>query len=715
MVIEQIELLNFGSYEGLNKFNITTNSVKERIVVIGGKNGAGKTTFFTAIQTCLYGHLAFGYKSAGKLYFKQIYNLINDKARIDESQSAYLKICFSENKREREQYIVTRSWNWDNGYIEECLTVEQNGEELNEEQLNNFENYLIHLIPPDLLKLYFFDGEKIADFFLDEQHNNIKNALMILSGNDTYEVLYNSVRRLLNGVESGNENIAQNYADQKEALSEYIKIKHDLYNEIATLNQEEERLDVEISKTQKLYSVGGGVSLEEWKALQQKLRNEEEHREKLNWERKNAANDILPFIIVQNLLKKSRLQIQKENDIRTRSVLQSALKSIEFKKYLKQITQKTSCQNIEKDTALLYKSISDFFSDPGENKNYEIFKMSEDEIAGVLSTISTIENYECSKFGEYKSDIDESVQRSKKIRKKLQISSIDNLAEHTKVISTLFFEINKVRFIKEQQQIKLNELQEKIQLLYDITEKTKKELEAELTKNSITSLSDKMLLLVGELQERLYNQLIQKVENDINFKFQELIRKKEFIDHIYFDENFYMHLVRIQPIESSIIKSIANKRGRAGLKNDLKEAAYYSLIEQLCTTEEDLIEALSKVQNITIILPMEVAKETLSNGEKQILVMSLYWAIMNQSQNPLPFIIDTPFARIDTQHRSNITNRFFKELSGQLFILSTNEEVRNEHLSELEGQIAKTFMLEYGESKRTHIYEDGYFGGKYGI
>lgn len=55
------------------------------------------------------------------------------------------------------------------------------------------------------------------------------------------------------------------------------------------------------------------------------------------------------------------------------------------------------------------------------------------------------------------------------------------------------------------------------------------------------------------------------------------------------------------------------------------------------------------------MLPVEIGKDRLSSGEKQIFVMSLYWAMMNQSKNELPFIIDTPFARIDAEHRANIT------------------------------------------------------------
>ena len=136
---------------------------------------------------------------------------------------------------------------------------------------------------------------------------------------------------------------------------------------------------------------------------------------------------------------------------------------------------------------------------------------------------------------------------------------------------------------------------------------------------------------------------------------------------------------------------------------------YKELIQKLGTTEDELAEALSQCTQSTLELPVEVDYMRFSNGEKQILVMSLYWAIMNQSYNELPFIIDTPFARIDTEHRANITELFFKELQGQLFVLSTNEELRHEHLATLDQQIAKVFLLEYGSDKKTHITQGNYF------
>lgn len=61
MKINKIVLYNFNSYEGLNEFDFTCENNSKNIILIGGKNGAGKTSLFTAIKIALYGPLSFGY------------------------------------------------------------------------------------------------------------------------------------------------------------------------------------------------------------------------------------------------------------------------------------------------------------------------------------------------------------------------------------------------------------------------------------------------------------------------------------------------------------------------------------------------------------------------------------------------------------------------------------------------------------------------------
>lgn len=161
MRIKNITLHNFGSYRGNNQFHFEVNRSGKRVVVIGGKNGTGKTTLFTAIQVCLYGNFAFGFKTSGKRYLAEIYDLINDQVRIEKNASAFVEIDFEQvDNTDLFNYTIRRTWTWPQNTICESLAVWKNGCRLEEEELLNFQNYLIHLIPPDLLKLYFFDNKE---------------------------------------------------------------------------------------------------------------------------------------------------------------------------------------------------------------------------------------------------------------------------------------------------------------------------------------------------------------------------------------------------------------------------------------------------------------------------------------------------------------------------------------------------------------------------
>ena len=58
MVIKNLKLHNFGVYAGDNEFSFEG---KKPIVLIGGMNGRGKTTFLEAILLALYGQNSFAF------------------------------------------------------------------------------------------------------------------------------------------------------------------------------------------------------------------------------------------------------------------------------------------------------------------------------------------------------------------------------------------------------------------------------------------------------------------------------------------------------------------------------------------------------------------------------------------------------------------------------------------------------------------------------
>ena len=710
MRIKNITLHNFGSYRGNNQFHFEVNRSGKRVVVIGGKNGAGKTTLFTAIQVCLYGNFAFGFKTSGKRYLAEIYDLINDQVRIEKNASAFVEIDFEQvDNTDLFNYTIRRTWTWPQNTICENLAVWKNGCRLEEEELLNFQNYLIHLIPPDLLKLYFFDGEKIADYFLSSKEVNIRDALMVLSGNDTFDILHDQVRRVLKGTEGAQSGSAQEYlsacAEADEKRQEIEKLQQGL----TLLKERIEEIDVEIKQQKNSYADRGGVTMEKWSALHDQLRTEEEKRERLNWQRKAYATDFLPFAMIPELMSQVLPQLQAEKEYQTDRALRRSLEKEEFAAVLEKALNSIGNYYTEKDSRSLLKSIGAYLLDQKWEHFEPLFGLSSDEEGQVQSVLSRVSTFDSQVLARLQKRTNASLEKSKKIRNNLQNSSIEDVEGHMKTIAVLKEEKRvaelKCQHTKEFIELKETDLKQKVSRLNSL----RKAFEEELKVNSVSDVSGKMLLLLEELQDTLYTNLIQQVESDLNRKFSELIRKKNFFSYVKIDRNFSVHILREVKIDRKNLVSLLRSGGVSAAADALGETAVAALKERCHADSAAELRKAVSCENEKIVLPVEINKDQLSSGEKQIFVMSLYWAMMQQSKNELPFIIDTPFARIDTEHRANITEFFFKKLNGQLLILSTNEELSNHHLQAMSEQISHVYMLEYGLDKQTHIQENRYF------
>lgn len=711
MKINKICLFNFGSYEGENSFSFQNDQPGKRVVVIGGKNGAGKTTLFTALQIGLYGHFAFGFRSASKHYLKEVYNLINNKVRLDDAASAYVEISFDQvTDTESVSFRVRRNWTWVSGDISENLEVWQNEASLDDEGLANFQKYLIHLIPPDLLKLYFFDGEKVADYFLGNREVKIRDALMILSGNDTFDILFENVKRVLKLSENQGGDSAKLYLALKQQANDLQTLIADTQNEIASLVSMLEDLQSSASLLTQQYAARGGVTLEAWTAMHNDLKEEEEKRERINWQMKSLATDVLPFIIVSDLLKKIPDQIQCERAYTAYRTLLEQIETSEFASMLVSSAQQLGSSQPHDAGQQLLKNIKHHFYDSRWDGFSPLFGLSDDEESQVQSTLTRTAGTAATAFKRYQRRIDASLEKTKAIRAKIQSSDIEHFEEYIKELTRLEEEQNVVRVKIEHAQERMAQLEGENSAVTSQLRSAKKAFEDQLKRSSVSAVSGRVLLLLEDLQKELFVYLLRKVEQDINIKFRQLIRKKDFFTEIRIDDDFNIHILRKQPVAKADI--LAQMKGNSP-KNLQKALGIYALNALQTATETADISTMrdiireSSVESYT--LPVEIDKDQLSSGEKQIFVMSLYWSMMQQSKNTLPYVIDTPFARIDTEHRANITDFFFKQLDGQLIILSTDEEISDAHIASLKDQIARIYMLEYGQDKRTHIHDNVYF------
>lgn len=111
----------------------------------------------------------------------------------------------------------------------------------------------------------------------------------------------------------------------------------------------------------------------------------------------------------------------------------------------------------------------------------------------------------------------------------------------------------------------------------------------------------------------------------------------------------------------------------------------------------------------TIQLYKKIELGRLSKGERQIFILALYWAIIEISGQNIPFVIDTPYARIDANHRREISEKFFPNISDQVIILSTDEEINEEYYRIIKPYISKEYLLINDENENRTTIENNYF------
>lgn len=713
MKLTKIELNNFGSYYGKNVLSIDVSDDNKQIVLIGGENGAGKTTLFTAIVLCLYGHYSFGYKNSGKVYTQKVFTYINDIAKLDEDESASVTLDFVDSSNgDLDSYSITRSWTWKKSNVKESITAQKNGQILEKQSLIDFQNFLINMIPPSLLKLYFFDGERIAEYLLDDAQNNVRDALMILSGNDTFDIMYSGIKKVLVAGNAAEDTATREYFIRKSEKISLDESRKALRESIDDLSSQADDKKAEVDRIKKEYAAQGGISLDEWKELNSSLKAEDEARERINYERKEIATDILPFVIVSSLLDKVRPQITKEHEYKTWQTLSKTLTTDRFRKIISDTLSNSGQANYDEITSRICDNIITYLVPVNGWKSFEpIFGLSEDDEMDVQTIVNRVSQFDVTRISELKHEHDSSLERSQALRDKLQNSSIDNYQEYIKSLSDLNEEIFQLSVMIKTKQDELVNVEAQYQIAEKRLGEAYKNLELDIKRKSVTSISSKAIVLLEELQAKIHGKLTKEVRADTLSALRLLIRKKSFIEDLEIDDNFKVHLLKNQIIEIKDIIKIHNRSGIEGVKRSLQKYGYESLCKTVNAPKDskDLTQYLNSYLKPTVKVLMEISIDSLSKGEKQIFVMSLYWAMMKQSKCQLPFIIDTPFARIDTEHRTNIVDHFFKRLPGQLLILSTNEEINAKHMQAMSDSISNSFMLEFGEDKRTRIAENRYF------
>ena len=693
MKINNIILHNFGSYEGTTDFE-TRPCDGRNIVLIGGKNGAGKTTLFTAMRLCLYGYKSMGYKNPNSFYNRAVVKLINNTAKITKPATAFVTMCVELNNGQgMDSFLLTRKWELNESLIE-TFSVLKNGADLSADEIADFEKYVVSLIPPELFNLYFFDGEKIANFFMDEGSNTrIKEAFLTLCGYDTFDIMRKNFKRIRAGIPTSSPALDE-YIVAKDALASAESLYHDLTDRLKACVDAIADCEATLDAEEKEYHQKGGITEEEWNQKLYTLKEEEKKRESYNALLKKWANDVIPFIMLRKQILALKAQMENENQ---------ALKYT----YFCEVLNSPAVQALVKDKLAEIDSAA--FADFGTEKE-PILNLSFEQNSLILAQINTILSFEQDKVEKCKKAIKRSLNLTAKIRKEIDSSSITSVQEYMKRRAQLFEEKSALLVQRVELEQQLVVQKEALTLAEQQLGKIQTRLEEELKRASINDISARAIVMLDKLQEILYRRQIDKVENCFRKEIRTLMRKTHFIDDIYIDDNFNTHIYRTEKVSIEKIRKALKTNTEEQLLAFWGAKAMQTLYKKANSNAyNDMCKHFETVDIKSLSLQIEIDKASLSNGEKQIFIMALYYSLVSLCNHELPFVIDTPFARIDTEHRHNISKHFFSELKGQVFILSTNEEINSSHVQILKDKIAATYMLENSDNKRTVVVKNSYF------
>lgn len=646
MRIRKLVLHNFGVYSGTNTFEFTHN---EPVVLIGGLNGRGKTTFLEAVLLALYGSNSFAFKESKFRSYNQYLKSYTNTT--DGTYTSSVEIEFEIMGSKLETFQVQREWT-SRGKTEELIHVKKDGE-YSDFLTNNWAMFIENQIPSALSNFYFFDGEKISELAVDQTGEQVKESIRAMLGMTVLDTLKNDLEKnnkKLIKIKKGKENV-----DKLNRLKEIKDKKEDALDKLNThLLEQTEKLELKKLKNLELqnkYGIKGGEILEEKQRLIENRANLITGIGAKQEELVELASSALPMLMVSDLLGEIKLQAEDEhNDL----VMNEALEQIN--EYLTVFVQK------EKDSASGSKKFVDFLkSEFAENKNESIYNLSDHALFQNNDLIDNKLNYLADTT---KNTI---LEKESLINKK---EDIDNY---------LAIDIND----KELQSI-YNKIQNNEKIISDLNLK-------------ISGIKAKIETATSELN---------KATNEFNKYVEAYLKNEEMVDDIE---------RKIKYINISL--NILEKYSIELQKNKTSVLAYTitDCYKQL-SNKKTLIQRVdmdSETLDIKYISydEKEVQKDSLSAGEKQLMVISILWALAICSKKALPVIIDTPLSRMDSMHRTTIVSTYFPQASDQTIILSTDTEIDQNYYELIRSSVGDEYTLVYDEETKSTSIKKGYLLG----
>jgi len=658
MKFRKLTLENYKSFQFPTTIQFPDSSEGKCIFLIGGMNGAGKTSVMEAVNICLYGARPdFIFRNINRKEFAK--------------GNAFVSFELTLETDEMEEILVKRSWTVGTvdspkvKDLEEKLVVIKDGKRVSVQNKEMWQDYINATIPEGITQFFFFDGEKIQEIAADDHSEvRLKNSLEAALGIQYIARLANDILHIKQEERKSFVEISDEDIDFKE--SELKREKAKLGKKQADRKELEDELTSfktayeEAMKRFRAAFSSEPESVEEARQRERKRIQLTNKKGQLDLQIRNLMEKALPWALAGKLFDPVRQQIEKE-----RSVL--SLKAIEDQ-------AEGLTQSILLAVDHPYPVFHDLMNESQENELHgRIMKILRSDTADTKASYLNLSDRDAARVLNKFEEIEQS-----------EIKLLRDLLteQHELDVEIRHLQVFTYSTVSNSEKQLFDDLQQ----------------EMESCQNQIGRLTVKIQNLNEEIL--IIDNRIREIEQELGKLYDKHHLSKEKVDFLKECDtianllNAYIVRLRKNKIHLLQEKTFEMYRllsSRSGLIKDLK------------------IDEKSYEISISDRNGHEMKKSGLSAGEKEIFAVSLLWGLAQTSQLNLPIIIDTPLSRLDSVHRDNIVNNYFPNAAGQVIILSTDTEIDNSYFKSLEPHLSGAGKLVFSEMNELTIYQEGYF------
>lgn len=667
VILRKLILNNYTVFEGRCEFDFATRGGPKNVIIVGGKNGGGKTSILEAIRLCLYGAQGVG-KRPGREYRAFLDSRINRNARRNTpTAKAVIELQFLfESQGKSAEFLIRRTWSADNQGDEESLYISQDGKELSLEK-DYWPEFLKLLIPPGVAQFFIFDGEKIQDIAAEEQSNQtIIDGIKALMGLDVFEHLQEDLENYVRGKLRG-EGMQTTQADYKKADANLEAARAGFSSaelDLAELEEDLQSYEQQKSDLEKRITRDYGSRLQDRPQLLKEKVTTEEQIKAVNEQFIAHCSDLLPFAMIAD----RGLQLEQALDAERKTMNWAAAKEATYPQAQRLAELMFGENSMQSSPPLttgqkeflfarvleLWESL--FVPPPAGMVHSLIHELPSSAEGSVRKTL--VESR-----GEVASHISDLLDRRERLASRLRALELElnRIPAGGDVDQDLFREIANINQSMGRTKERRADLEEK----------------RERFRTEIKECEKKL----AEIQE-----LVEVA--DVARRQVELCKRVKAILREYLERTTRTRISTLQANVESMLQNLARKD---------------DLLSRLEIDPKDFAVTLYNRRH------ERVRKTELSAGEKEIYAICLLWGLARTSGRKLPIVIDTPLSRLDSDHRRAIVERYYPTASEQVIILSTDTEVDKEYYQLLAPSVERAFLLDYDTQKERTNVRNGYF------